>query len=129
MNGLAGHDPSKDVSVPVGRLVGGLLHWAAAVVHKGEPQMAVMIYSSEDNVSVRRDDDENGHWSYKVLGSGVLQLLVTRGDKTEWTVETEYAPTSWHKVQGTRYIGDTAAIAGADGAAPLTHYDVKDSIL
>lgn len=86
--------------------------------------MAVMIYSSEDAVCVRHDDDENGHWSYKVLGSGVLQTLTTDQDK-KWSISAEYAPTAWHKVQGTRFIKDTERAIGADGYAPLPSGDVK----
>jgi hypothetical protein len=84
---------------------------------KGEPHMAVMIYTSEHVVGVRRDDDENGHWSYKVLASGVLQLLKTGEDKL-WSISAEYAPSAWHKVEGTRFIKDTERAHGADGAAP-----------
>lgn len=84
--------------------------------------MAVMIYGNESIVHGRYDDDEDGHWSYKVLNSGVLQLLTTDAEM-KWFVSAEFGPTVWHKVEGTRFIEDTERAAGADGFAPQRAYD------
>jgi len=79
--------------------------------------MAVMIYGNESTVHGRYDDGESGHWSYKVLSSGVLQLLTTDAEM-KWLVSAEFSPSAWKKVEGTRFIADTERASGAAGFAP-----------
>ncbi|WP_416405458.1 hypothetical protein [Arthrobacter sp. LFS091] len=81
--------------------------------------MAVVIYSNEDAELSRHNDDENGHHAYKILDSGVLQVLQGTGKaNNDWSAIWEYGPGAWHKVQGTRFINETTRTPGADGSAP-----------
>lgn len=106
------------MSVLVGTLEDGLLQLAADHSDEGEPQMAVMMFNSQDTVRVRHDDDENGHWAYRILESGVLQVLTNGQEQKTWSISAEYAPAAWHKVQGTRFLKETERVPGADGFAP-----------
>ena len=70
-------------------------------------------------VSEGEDDDkdfEDGpgkSYAYKVLGSGVLQVL--RLVESRWQVIFEYAPSGWKRVDGTRFNDSTESLAGPHG--------------
>lgn len=63
-------------------------------------------------------DDENAYYAYRVMDSGVLQILAQTPPEGDWQVLWEHAPDTWQKVQGTRYIKDTDKLPGPDGSAP-----------
>lgn len=64
-------------------------------------------------------EEEGGAHSYKVLDSGVLQILVV--EDGEWIVKCEYSPSSWERVEGTRFIGETSSLGGSEGTSSDVH--------
>lgn len=54
--------------------------------------------------------------AYRILDSGVLQLLVNKtGTDSAWNVDREYSPALWQSVYGTRYTTDTTGMSGIEG--------------
>lgn len=72
----------------------------------------IIGFNEGDNQVFEHETDQ---YSYKVLSSGVLQLLKLE-DKT-WTVLFEFSQTGWRDVQGTRFLGETERLEGFFGKA------------
>ncbi|MDR6417580.1 hypothetical protein J2808_004349 [Pseudarthrobacter sulfonivorans] len=55
-------------------------------------------------------------WAYNVLDSGVLQMVnVGSPNGKHWYVSVEFSPNYWHAVDGTRFRGNSDALAGHEG--------------
>lgn len=74
---------------------------------------SVIIGFNEGDNQVYEHDEKQ--YAYKILNSGVLQLLELEG--TDWTVVFEFSQSGWRDVQGTRFIGDTDNLSGFSGTA------------
>jgi hypothetical protein len=65
----------------------------------------------------KMEDDEKTRFSYEVSDGGVLRVLTADVENLKWSVLREYSPQGWAEVSGTRYTGETVALAGFGGKA------------
>lgn len=77
----------------------------------------IQFFEGEDTTM---ENDGAVQSAYRILDSGVLQLLVNRGkEASTMSVDREYSPHHWKAVYGTRYMSDSSNHIGTDGR--LTH--------
>ncbi|UYY83091.1 hypothetical protein OIT41_08690 [Arthrobacter sp. YA7-1] len=57
--------------------------------------------------------DRSGASAYKILDSGVLQIIIQSDDENgSWEIDTEYSPSAWSSVAGTPFDGPTRQMKG-----------------
>lgn len=65
------------------------------------------------------DQDKTTTTAYRILDSGVLQILETTragaSNQDHWIVKVEHAPHTWVSVEGTRYVTTTEDASGTNG--------------
>lgn len=54
--------------------------------------------------------------AYKVVDSGVIQLIEYNYENSRWEVTEEISPQGWTSVRGTRYVGTTDSLRGSDSS-------------
>lgn len=73
-----------------------------------------------DGTNTKKDRTSGS--AYKILSSGVLQLIEFNAEKDRWEVTEELAPQAWYDVSGTRFAGGSEYLKGHDGVIANGEY-------
>jgi hypothetical protein len=98
------------MSVVIGTLEGGLLHWAA----DEKKRVAMSVYleiPGKGKIDQHKDDDKTV-FAYNVSDAGVLRIVVSNPDDGSWAVTREYSPAAWSEVSGKRFVGKLDDLGG-----------------